>query len=256
MSSIINYQDVAVSVAGSPLFANSASFSFDAPIEAVRSLGQQNAIADIVNGPIEGTLNIDYIISSASHPGKTISDNIIAGTYTPVSVAIGGRTFSSGFLSSYSLSAEQNSIINASLSFNVYGPLTVLGMVSSSPGNSTTNTIAHGSNSAVATEANSISFEYNFSVEWEPIYVLNSASPTAVVFRSAEETLNVRGPNIGKTVEICQGNGTTATANIGALCGNTSLFSITMSNAKIQSSESSVDAGDFVQGSYVLVKNY
>jgi hypothetical protein len=254
MSSIINYQNIAVSVAGSALFANSASFSFDAPIEAVRSLGQLNAIADIVNGPIEGNLNIDYIISSSSHPGKTISEAIIAGTYSPISVSIGGRTFPSGFLSSYTLSAEPNSIINASLSFNVYGPLTFAGMQSSSAGTSTTNTIAHGANSNVATVANAISFEYSFGVEWEPIYVLNSSLPTAVVFRSAEETLNISGPNIGSTVVQCP-TPTTATANIGALCGS-NLFSITMSDAKIQSSESSVDAGGFVEGNFVLVKNY
>jgi hypothetical protein len=254
MSSIINYQNVAVSVAGSTLLANSASFSFNAPIEAIRSLGQRNSVADIVNGPIEGTLNIDYIITGANHPGKTISDNIIAGTYTPVSVSIGGRVFQSGYLNSYSLSAEQNSIINASISFNVYGPLTVTGMTTSSPGNLTTNTIAHGANSTISTEANSTSFEYNFNVNWEPIYILNSSSPTSVIFTSAEETLNIRGPNIGKTVQTCPAN-ITANASIGALCGS-NLFSITMSNAKIQSSESSVNVNGFVEGSYVLIKNY
>jgi|688.fasta_scaffold04618_3 hypothetical protein len=254
MSSIINYQNIAVSVGGTPLFANSASFSFDAPIEAIRSLGQQNAIADIINGPIEGTLNIDYIITNGSHPGKTISESIIAGTYAPVSVEIGGRTFSSSYLSSYSLSAEPNSIINASLSFNIYGPLNFVGMISSAAGTSTSNTIAHGANSNVATITNAINFEYSFGVEWEPIYVLSSGTPTAVVFRSAEETLNINGPNLGSTVVQCQ-TSATATVNIGALCGS-NLFSITMSNAKIQNSESSVDAGGFVQGSYTLIKNY
>jgi hypothetical protein len=252
--SAINYQNVSVSVAGTTLYATSASFSFESPEEALRSLGQRNAIANIISGPTRGNLNIDYIVTSSSNPGKSIFDNIVQGNYTPVTVIIGSRSFPNSYLTSHSLSAESNSVVNASLSFDVFYDINFGGMVSSTPGTATISTVGHGSNSSVVGLAGAISFDYTANIEWEPVYVLQADTPVAVLFRGADERLNIRGPNLGSIVSRCLGENS-VNVNIGALCGN-SLFNIQMTNALIINSESSVEAGGFVEGSYELIKLY
>jgi hypothetical protein len=250
---IINYTNVSVTVGGTPLFATSASYSFSVPIEGVRALGQKNAINEIPNGPIEGTLSIEYILT-ASDIGKSIFDAVIAnpGAYQGTSVTIGGTSFPKGYLTSHSLSAEANSIVNGSLSFTVFGegggPMT-----EGTAGSANNVDIGHGTATTAIT--NAISFEYNASIEWEPIYILGSADAQGVTYRSAEQTINVRGFNAGKAITKCPGSDN-VNINIGAICTNTSLFSLSITNAKVQSSESSVSAGGYVEGSYELIKTY
>lgn len=256
---VINYTNIAVSVGGSPVFANSASYSFSVPTEGVRALGQKNAIADIPNGPIEGTLNIDYIIT-ATDPGNTIFQSITnnPGAYAGTSVSIGGQTFTNAYLTSHSLTAEANSIVNGSLSFTVYGP----GggeMTSSTAGSTTNSLIGHGTASTAVT--NAISFEYNASVEYEPAYVLSSTENVGVTFISAQQTLDIRGFNLGKAITQCPTDAGTVNVNVGAVCGGSSSFtspltSVSIPGGKIVSSESSVSAGGFVEGSFQIVRNY
>jgi hypothetical protein len=250
---IINYTNVSVTVGGSSLFATSASYSFSVPIEGVRALGQKNAINEIPNGPIEGTLNIEYILTS-SDIGKSIFDSIInnPGAYQGTAVVIGGTSFPKAYLTSHSLTAEANSIVNGSLSFTVFGegggP-----MSQGTPGTASNVNIGHGTATTAIT--NAISFEYNASIEWEPIYILGSADAQGVTYRSAQQTINVRGFNAGRAITKCPGSDN-VNINIGAICTNTSLFSLSITNAKVQSSESSVNAGGYVEGSYELIKTY
>ena len=251
---VINYTNIAVSVGGSPVFANSASYSFSVPIEGVRSLGQKNAIANIPNGPVEGTLNIDYIITDTD-PGNTIFQSITnnPGAYAGTSVSIGGQTFANAYLTSHSLTAEANSIVNGSLSFTVYDEGG--GAMSSSTAEAVINSpIGHGTASAAV--ANATSFEYNASVEFEPAYILGSADNIGVTFRSAQQTLDIRGFNLGKAITQCPEDPGTVNVSIGAVCGGSNLVDISIVGGKIATSESSVSAGGFVEGSYQIVKNY
>jgi hypothetical protein len=250
---IINYTNVGVTVNSTPLFATSASYSFSVPIEGVRSLGQKNAINEIPNGPIEGTLNIEYILT-ASDIGKTIFDAVISnpGAYAGSTVVIGGNTFTNAYLTSHTLTAEANSIVNGSLSFTVFGegggP-----MIEGVAGTASNVSIGHGTATTAIT--NAISFDYNASIEWEPIYILGSADAQGVTYRSAQQTISVRGFNAGKAITKCP-DSDDVNINIGAVCGGGSLFNLSIVNAKVQSSESSVNAGGYVEGSYELIKTY
>ena len=87
----LSYQNVNITVGGSSLFATNGSASFQVPLEAVRALGNPKAIANIVNGPAQGTLNISYIVTT-SDPIGTIFNNIINSptTYVGTVVNIGG----------------------------------------------------------------------------------------------------------------------------------------------------------------------
>lgn len=253
--SVINYQNVSVSVGGSALFANSASFSFEKPLEPVRSLGQRLSIADLPNGAVQGTISIDYAVSN--NIGKTIFDSITANSssYAGTPIVIGGRSFN-GYLTSHSMTAEVNSIVNASISFNVYTELSTAGLNSSAAGNVTNATVGHGSNTSIGI-ANAIGFEYSCSVDWEPVYLLGVplSTPPQVVFRGAQETMQLRGHNLGSAVTNCGGNNETVNASVGANCGG-QILSIGIAGGKISNSETSVSAGGFVEGSYSIIKNY
>lgn len=248
----LSYQNVNVTVGGSSLFATNASISFEVPLEAVRALGNPKAIANIPNGPVEGTLNISYLITS--DPIGTIFNSIINSptTYNGTSVNIGGLPYTA-FLTSHSLNGEANSIINGSASFRVFGPGGGI-FSQSAAGNSQASNIGHASATNLSI-TNAVGFDYSASVNWQPLYVLGNSNVADVIFNSASQTLTLRGNNIGKYITPCPTN-ETFNFNIGAICAGGSLTSVSIQDGKLQSSESSVQAGGFVESNYVLTRNY
>jgi hypothetical protein len=250
---MINYQDINVKINNNIIYATSANFSFDTPLNTIRQLGKRNAFDDVINGPILGNLNIDYIVAGSTDYGRNIFLNIINGSYSSTPVEIGGRNFN-GYLTRHSLSAEPNSVIEGSLEFIVYSQLNNNGMISSSNNNrQTSNLIGHGAGSSVGV-TNATNFNYEASVEWEPFYKLTNSGPTAVIYRGASERLTISGPNLGRQIVQCKNTNLT-TVSIRSICGN-SLFNITIPDPLVESSESNVEAGGFVEGSFTLVKNY
>jgi hypothetical protein len=253
MSLIINYQDVNVKINNSLVYATSASVSFEAQINTIRALGARNAFDDVFSGPVQGTLNIDYIVTNSNDPGKTIFENIINGNYTPTLIEIGGRNFN-GYLTNHSLNAEPNSVIDGSLEFNVYDQLTNNGLISSSENTSSTvNLVGHGAGSNIGIN-DVINFDYVASVEWETFYKLSASTPVGVKYQNASQRLTLNGPNLGRQVTQCKNTNLT-TISIKSICGN-SLFDITIPDPLVESSESNIQAGGFVEGSFVLIKNY
>jgi hypothetical protein len=250
---LINYTNVSVSVGGSNIYANSASYSFQVPMEGVRVLGQKNAIATIPNGAVEGTINIDYIIS-AGDPGFNIFQTIVnnPGAYQGTPVSIGGQSFAKAYLTSHTLSAEANAIVNGSLSFTVFGPGG--GPMSQGGGGTATNVpIGHGSASSAISQA--IGFEYNSSIEWEPIYILGSQTAIGITFRSARQSITARGLNAGRAVSQCPGSDS-VNVSVGAICGGGGGVNASISDGKLTSSESTVSAGGYVEGSFEIVREY
>jgi len=249
----LSYQNVNINVGGSPLFATNASVSFQVPIEGVRALGNLKAIASIPNGPAQGSLNISYLITN-SDPINTLFGTIInsPSTYVGTNVSIGGLSYTA-FLNSHSLNGEANSIINASASFTVFGPgggtFTQI-----SPANNNTESIGHGSSTNLSVNQ-AIGFDYSASIEWQPFYVLGSSTVADVIFSSASQTLTLRGNNIGRVVSQCPGK-ENVNVSIGAICQGGSLTTVNIQDGKLQSSESSVQAGGFVESNVVITKNY
>lgn len=250
----VSYQNIAVSVGGATLVATSASVSFEVPLEGVRALGSPKAIATIPNGPEQGTLNISYILTS-SDPINTIFNSIIASpsTYNGSSVSIGGIVNSAAFLTSHSLNGEPNSVINASATFTVFGPGG--GPFGAGAAGAVLNeNIGHGSASTL-TIANAIGFDYSASLEFQPLYILGSSLPQAVTFAGGSQSMTLRGNNIARVVNACPTK-ETVTINVAALCNGGAINSVSITDGKLQSSESSVEAGGFVTSNFVINKNF
>jgi len=248
----LSYQNVTVSVGGSSLFATNASVSFQVPLEGVRALGNIKAIASIPNGPVQGTMSISYIVTS--DPIGSIFNTIIASptSYQGTQVTIGGLTYTA-YLTSHTLNGEANSIVNGSASFTVFGAGG--GAFSIGGGSSSqTESIGHGTATDISL-TNAIGFDYSATVEWQPLYVLGSSTNAGIIFNSAKQSLTLRGINAGQYIAQCPTT-QSATINIGAICTSSNLATISITNGKIESSENSVEAGGFVQGNYVITKNY
>jgi hypothetical protein len=252
--SLINYSNVSVSVGGTTLYATNASLDFEVPVEGVRAVGSRNAINTIPNGPIQGTLSVEYILAGTD-PGVGIFNSIITnpGGYQGTNITFGGQSYSKAYLTSHSVSVESTSIATASISLIVFAPGG--GPISQGGGASNTNVpIAHGAGSSIG--AGAISFEYNASCEWDPVFTLGSQfTATAVTFRSARQSINLRGLNAGKAIAACPGE-ESVNVNLSALCGGGGGSSFGISQGKLVRSETSVSAGGFVEGSYEIIREY
>lgn len=249
----LSYQNINITVAGTSLFATSASVSFQTPIEQLKALGNIKSIASIPNGPTEGSLNISYLVTS-NDPINTIFNNIITSptVYAGTNVNIGGLSYTA-YLNNYSLNGDANSIINGSASFTVFGPGGGT-FTQSGPGNNNTENIGHGSATSLSLNE-AVSFDYSANVQWQPFYVLSSSTIADVIFNSASQTLTLRGNNIGKYISQCP-NKETVNVSIGAICAGSPITTIIITDATLQSSESSVQAGGLVESNYVITKNY
>jgi len=248
-----SYQNVTVNVNGAPLFATSASVSFQVPLEGVRALGNVKAIATIPNGPVQGTLDISFLVTS-DPIGAIFSSITNAPTaYNGTSVNIGGLSYPNAYLTSYSLNGEANSIINGSASFTVFAPGGGA-FTQASPGNALTESIGHGSATTIPV-TNGVGFDYSANVEYQPFYTLGSSLVNSVIFSSASQTLTLRGNNIGRLITQCPIK-QTVSFSIGAICVGGSLATVSIQDGKLQSSESSVQAGGLVEGNYVITKNF
>jgi hypothetical protein len=248
-----SYQNVTVSVNGASLFATSASVSFQVPLEGVRALGNVKAIATIPNGHEQGTLDISFLVTS-DPIGAIFSSITNAPTaYNGTPVNIGGLSYPNAYLTSYSLNGEANSIINGSASFTVFAPGGGA-FTQASPGNALTESIGHGSATTIPV-TNGVGFDYSANVEYQPFYTLGSSLVNSVIFSSASQTLTLRGNNIGRLITQCPIK-ETVSFSIGAICVGGSLATVSIQDGKLQSSESSVQAGGLVEGNYVITKNF
>ena len=248
-----SYQNVNVSIGGSStVYATSASVSFQVPLEGVRALGNAKAIATIPNGPVQGTLDISFLVTS--DPIGNIFTTITNSptTYQGTSVNIGGLSYTA-YLTSHSLNGEANSIINGSASFTVFGPGGgAFGQAS--PGNALTENIGHGSATSIPV-TNGVGFDYSANIEWQPLYTLGTSVVNSVIFSSASQTLTLRGNNIGRSITQCPIK-ENVSFSIGAICVGGNLTTVSITDGKLQSSESSVQAGGLVEGNYVITKNF
>lgn len=248
-----SYQNVNVSIGGNTVYATSASVSFQVPLEGVRALGNAKAIATIPTGPVQGTLDISFLVTSDPIGSIFTSITNAPTAYAGTSVNIGGRAYSKAYLTSYSLNGEANSIINGSASFTVFGPGGEA-FTQASPGNNLTESIGHGSATSIPV-TNGVGFDYSANIEWQPFYTLGSSLVNSVIFSSASQTLTLRGNNIGKNVTQCPVK-ENVSFNIGAICVGGNLATVSITDGKLQSSESSVQAGGLVEGNYVITKNF
>ncbi len=183
----------------SGILAESASIDSSNSIDPVIVIGKKGIINQVPNGPLTNEISISYYPEIRYEPNFQIISFLknLTSDYDGINVEIGGVIARNCYLKSYSLKNSPNEITKASVNFISYLPLS--GTLLPKSGDifyNKSQTIGHGwttfiTTSGEATGAPTYEFNYDFDVEWEPIYLLGQTNPTEVKLMGGSEKIEI-----------------------------------------------------------------
>lgn len=194
--------------------AQSASVEESIPMLPVRSLGVSNSINAVPENTIQGSVNINFLLSFGTAGGPALSSitpqNIIDYTCinqvnpTLLDGSIGPIQFYDAVVSSFSVNADAQSVVNCSLSLNYYKhtePMDDGGSSSANTFDGANLSYAHGANStpsagSVSLNTNLFSFSFQLSQSVNPIKILGDVDPESYLKTNGEITATFVGNNL------------------------------------------------------------
>ena len=192
--------------------AQSASVEESIPMLPIRSLGVSNSINAVPENTIQGSVNINFLLSFGNAGGlnSITPQNIIDWTCidevnpTLLKGSIGPIRFYDAVVSSFSVNADAQSVVNCSLSLNYYKhtePMDSGGSISENDFDGAALSYAHGANSdpdatSVALNDNLFSFSFQLSQSITPIKILGSVDPESYLKTNGEITATFVGNNL------------------------------------------------------------
>jgi len=238
MAGFIRYEQapVAVGIGGADceLLATTATAGENLPLTPVRALGFNGAVAVTSNGPVDGSFSVTYHIvknkmpnagcrSGDSVPTGSTCDNLFGPASTtdaafvmarsfanPLSMKVAGtELFSKGMANSFSVTAEPNAVITATLAGNFFdcrmapngGDLTAAA-VKTGVGDFA---VAHGATSGATSTGLGFSCDpftatYEFSRGFNPIYSLGKLDAVFIMVTDPQVSLSMQGENLPASV--------------------------------------------------------
>ena len=196
------------------------------PLQAVRALGYNGAVAVAANGPAEGSFSVTYHMITKKSSGSMCSGSgVTAPTgcgefYDGTAAAFGfGKQielkiatkslFSQGMINSFNITAEPNAIITATASGNFYDGRIQLDGGAIDPVAATDVTspdlaVAHGSTSGFGEDGVSglgfscdpFTATYEASRGFTPIYTLGSINALFVMITDPQQSITLQGNNL------------------------------------------------------------
>lgn len=118
MADYYNYNNVKIKVNNSGILANSAAFSFSNQLSKTNEINKIGDNEYVADGGVNGTLSLSYYIDANSGDPFNIPD--LKPGQKVFSIDVGGLTINSGFLNSYSWSANPHGILAANANFDLY----------------------------------------------------------------------------------------------------------------------------------------
>ena len=196
--------------------AQSASVEESIPMLPIRSLGVSNSINAVPENTIQGSVNINFLLSFglAGTPPNELSSitpqNIIDYTCinqvnpTLLDGSIGDIQFHDAVVSSFSVNADAQSVVNCSLTLNYYKhrePMDDDGSSSANAFDGANLSYAHGANStpsagSVSLNTNLFSFSFQLSQSVNPIKILGDVDPESYLKTNGEITATFVGNNL------------------------------------------------------------
>lgn len=192
-----------VTVNGTGILAQSASLDIASNIQPFRAVGKRGVINQGPTGPKQNSAQTSYLIEVDNEPNYGIVNYLKNFSSTsqevePLTLNFGGV---SGlfYLQSYSLQAQPNSPIQASVSYVGFNQTS--GQVKEKSGSVTYNAssgsgIAYGFSAYLTTTGTysvpgDFSFSYDFSATYIPVYKMGSTEPLAVKLVGGAESMSV-----------------------------------------------------------------
>jgi hypothetical protein len=192
--------------------AQSASVEESIPMLPIRSLGVSNSINAVPENTIQGSVNINFLLSFGDAGGLSslAPSDVIGWTCinqvnpTLLDGSIGPIRFYDAVVSSFSVNADAQSVVNCSLSLNYYKhtePMDSEGSSSENDFDGASLSYAHGANSDpdannVALNNNLFSFSFQLSQSITPIKILGSVDPESYLKTNGELTATFVGNNL------------------------------------------------------------
>ena len=194
--------------------AQSASVEESIPMLPIRSLGVSNSINAVPENTIQGSVNINFLLSFGTAGTPALSSlapsDVIGWTCinqvapTLLDGSIGDIQFHDAVVSSFSVNADAQSVVNCSLTLNYYKhtePMDDDGSSTENDFDGAALSYAHGANSnpnatSVALNNNLFSFSYQLSQSITPIKILGDVDPESYLKTNGEITATFVGNNL------------------------------------------------------------
>lgn len=202
-----HYRDCLFEIDQQSIFVNDVSISSSASIDPVFKQGNKRNESVAATGPVKTTVNLNYALTGAD-PIKVYIDNqsnVMSGDFA-------GFYFPSGYLSSYSLSAEPNKPVAIRASIDIFGELQ--GSYVAKQSSETPVTLSHVNTSLTQmtsdyssesfTNANSISYDYRLDVIPEYVQCTGDAGqyPYRVYYSEKTLEMTVKSDNTKMSLPI------------------------------------------------------
>jgi hypothetical protein len=281
------------------LLATNVTVSENMPLTPVRALGYNGAIAVMPSGPPEGSFSVTYNIqdpnvkrepcdgATATEPrsenadwydasretfvlkrGYVSDENIVLSVGNP-----NNPLFKQGFATSYSLTAEPNAVITASVngSFFDCGIIAAAKSITAHPNaGADANQVGggelsllHGGNAHTKATSTGLGFNCNpFTANYEasrgtnPIYNLGSLQARFVQVTDPQESITLQGENLpagtmGSDCDPCTIM-TNISFTVASLCGSSALATYAVCGP-VQSRDIEVAVDDILRGNITVV---
>lgn len=267
---MIYYDQCDVVLNGSGIMAESAEIGVSPSLAPIYSLGRRGVWNQTPTAPITSNISINYYLESFFDHNKNTIDFIKTGdvtTYAPCSTIIIGNVTGSGYLDSFSFTAQPNSPIMANASYTCFHELIGdLQQKNNRYGYNKTNSsgLAHGYTLHVTSSGNSqiiptYSLNYSFSADWKPMYKIGDKNPIQINYLGANERFVLNrdvytGLNLISGVSMTGYLNVTGDTNLDIISLNSvanttnlSTMNFNLSGAKVSNNLISAQIDDFVR---------
>jgi hypothetical protein len=263
----VYYDQIDILINGTGILAENANLQTDASINPLFLLGYRDNVNQVPNGPITSKISLNYILEINSEPTKNIVNSIknIHNDliYSPIILNFAGVS-GSYYLQSFGFSANPNSLIRANAQFISFDRLSgnLLKSVNSVNYNTTKfSGIGHGWTVYISSLQNKLptySFDYNFEVNWQPIYTIGQKYPIQVQLQTCKENMKfvrdvfeqvdfsgrkgedyISSGNINDTIKI--------SGLLAIISGNNYGFEIGITGGKVKNYEMSADPDNIIR---------
>lgn len=197
---MVYFDKCRVRINGTGILAESASINSANATEPGYFIGKKGVFNQVPEGPIQHNIQVSYFVHLTQEPVFALTNlfKTITGSYTGIDVEIGGVTGQQCFLTNYSLQSLPNELVKANATFISYVPLSgnfsdrpAGEVVSTYSGNMAMGWTTHVLSGSSHLTAPIYDFNYDYSVNWQPQYILGQSSPTQVDLLGSIESITV-----------------------------------------------------------------
>lgn len=198
---MIYFDQCDVVVNGTGILATQASLSTTNSLVPIKILGKRGIITQSASKDLTSSLQISYYLETDNEPNfglvQEIKDFFLKDEiYTPKPIVIGGIS-GEYYLNSYTINAKPNEIVNATASYLNFGGVSGdfsqknPAVIYNKSNGENIGAFVFITSTGNYTGNKSLSFDYEFNCNWQPINIIGQRKQIEVKLISAEEKVSI-----------------------------------------------------------------